>query len=289
MLRLVKGLFSRPIFTSRMKTADMDNKSRYIDKIIGEEVKNFSKQFLADYKKTGKKADNIINKKNNIFIEALGDKVVAQSALMRSLDSSLGNRIEKIAMRIAEKNYIVKKEVDGYISQKSTDAIARLLESYKSRSRSPKTDDVEKIDKEDKKGRKEKRHFTDYYLVPREDSSKKYLVELKIGGDLDNKKARSEKEALLEQYVILRSSKEIDPKDEVKIFFCTAYNKDGEGKYWKQERVRQFFADSEIKVGKDFWNFVANSPDGYKTVKKSYLKHAHYLKDALQKIVDRYA
>lgn len=267
----------------------MDKKLQYIDKIVEEEVKDFSKQFLADYKKSGKKSSNITNKKNNIFIEALGDKVVAQSALMRSLDSSLGNRIEKIAKRIAEKNFIVKKEVNGYISQKSIDAIARLLEGYKNRSRSPKTGDVEKIYKEDKRTRKKKRHFSDYYLVPRKDLSKKYLVELKIGGDLDNKKARSEKEALLEQYVILRNSKGIRPNDKIKILFCTAYNKDGEGKYWKQERVRQFFADSEIKVGKDFWNFIADSPDGYKTVKGSYLKHAYHLKDALQKIIDRYA
>lgn len=33
-----------------------------------------------------------------------------------------------------------------------------------------------------------------------------YLIELKIGGDLDNKKARSEKEALLEQYCILANA-----------------------------------------------------------------------------------
>ena len=47
-----------------------------------------------------------------------------------------------------------------------------------------------------------KRHESDYYLLDKE-TGMHYLIELKIGGDLDNKKARSEKEALLEQYCIL--------------------------------------------------------------------------------------
>ena len=47
-----------------------------------------------------------------------------------------------------------------------------------------------------------KRHESDYYLIDQE-TGMHYLIELKIGGDLDNKKARSEKEALLEQYCIL--------------------------------------------------------------------------------------
>lgn len=266
----------------------MDKRLQYIDKIIEEEMRDFSKQFASDYKKTGKKASNIVNKKNNIFVSTLGDNVVVNSALMRSLDSSLGNRIEKIAYRIAEKNYIVKKEVDGYISQSSINAIAKLLESYKNRSKKPKTNDVEIIYKEHGKGSKEKRHFSDYFLIPKKDNAKKYILELKIGGDLDNKKARSEKEALLEQYVILRHSKDIKPNDTVKIFFCTAYNKDGEGKRWQQERVRQFFADSEIKIGKDFWNFITVSPWGYETVKKLYSKHAGPLKKVLQKLIDQH-
>lgn len=48
----------------------------------------------------------------------------------------------------------------------------------------------------------QKRHESDYYLFD-EETGMHYLIELKIGGDLDSKKARSEKEALLEQYCIL--------------------------------------------------------------------------------------
>lgn len=261
----------------------------YVDEIIEREIKDFATSFLHDYvADKGKKGSNIINKKNNIFIAALGDEVTVYSALMRSLDSSLGNRLEKIAKEIAKENYIVKNGVEGYMPEESIDAIAELLDKYHSRSKKPDGSDLETIYRKHGKELKSS-EVSDYYLTLKSDPHQKFLIELKIGGDLDNKKAESEKRALLQQYVILRNSDEIQPEDNVKIFFCTAYNKYGEDAKWTQERVRQFFSDSEIKVGKDFWNFFCASPDGYEVVKASYLKHAHYLRDALKAIVEHYA
>ena len=104
----------------------------------------------------------------------------------------------------------------------------------------------------------------------------------KIGGDLDNKKARSEKEALLEQYAILRNA--LGPDQQVFIRFATAYNRFGEGAAWKQERVRQFFADAELLIGCDFWNFVCKSDDGYALVLDEYKKNAPLIIDALNNI-----
>ncbi|GAG40052.1 unnamed protein product, partial [marine sediment metagenome] len=150
----------------------------------------------------------------------------------------------------------------------------------------PKIKDIGLISLGNSKQKKKKtKKFSDYYLTFKRDQSKKFLIELKIGGDLDNKKAKSEKDSLLRQYVLLKNSKEVKPGDKVKILFCTAYNKDGEGKTWKQERVRQYFSKEEIKIGKDFWDFICNSPKGYEVVKASYLKHSHFLKDALKKII----
>jgi len=54
------------------------------------------------------------------------------------------------------------------------------------------------------------------------------------------------------------------------MFFATAYNRFGEGKPWKQERVRQFFSDDELLIGKDFWDFVCKSDEGYKIVLDAY-------------------
>lgn len=272
-----------------MLKSDMADNLDYIDKIIEEEIKGFSEQFFKDYcDNDGKKRKNIVNKNNNFFISALGRDIILYSALVRSLDSSLGNRIQTIAQRIAEKNYIVKTKIEGQIPKNAVDAIADLLDEYEHH-RIPKEGDIETIYKEAGVKEEVKGHKSDYYLTLKTNPSKKFLMELKIGGDLDNKKAQSEKVSLLKQYVILRNSRDIAPKDDVKIFFCTAYNKNGENEKWVQERVGQFFSENEIKVGRDFWNFVSNSPGGYEAVKTSYAKHAHYLKDTLKKIVAHYS
>ena len=74
----------------------------------------------------------MINSKiHNVFIAALGYEVQYYSALCRSLDSSLGNMIETLAMSIAELHYEVKRHVDGVLYKKQTDFIAELLERYK--------------------------------------------------------------------------------------------------------------------------------------------------------------
>jgi len=109
---------------------------------------------------------------------------------------------------------------------------------------------------------------------------------LKIGGDLDNKKARAEKEALLEQFAILSNT--LERNTSIKIFFATAYNRYGEGKPWRQERVRQFFADEELLIGQDFWNFVCRSDSGYELVLNAYRENAELIKRALESIKTTY-
>lgn len=267
----------------------MSSDLTYVDKIIETEIKDFAENFLKDYcgEKASKKV-NILSKKNNIFIVALGEEITVYSTLMRSLDSSLGNRIEKIAKIIAENNFVVKNKIEGYIPKKSVDAIADLLDRYENHLKVPEGKDIETVFYKSEATSKVKGHKSDYYLTLKSDPRQKYLIELKIGGDLDNKKAQAEKEALLKQYVLLRNSEEIKPSDKVGIFFCTAYNKYGEDAGWTQQRVRQFFSENEIKIGKDFWNFFCNSAQGYEVVKNSYFKHSHFLKDALQKIIKHF-
>jgi len=105
-------------------------------------------------------------------------------------------------MSIAELSFGVSREVTGYLTDVQTGKIARLLEEYKRRIKRPEVSDYAPLI--DKRGDslRQVRHDSDYYLLDRE-TGLHYLIELKIGGDLDNKKARSEKEALLEQYAIL--------------------------------------------------------------------------------------
>lgn len=181
--------------------------------------------------------DGTINMKiHNVFIAALGPEIQYYSALARSLDSSLGNMLEKMAIRIATLHYTVSQHVEGCLYKEQTDYIAELLEKYKRHAQKPSVLDYQGITK--RIGDIiQKRHESDYYLYD-EVTGMRYLIELKIGGDLDNKKARSEKEALLEQYCILTNQL---GEDKVKILFATAYNRYGEGKPWRQGRVLQFF------------------------------------------------
>ena len=109
---------------------------------------------------------------------------------------------------------------------------------------------------------------------------------MKIGGDLDNKKARAEKEAILEQYAILGNR--LGKTSNIKIYFATAYNRYGEDRAWRQERVRQFFGEDELLIGKDFWNFICKSENGYRYVLDSYRENAHYIREALERIKETY-
>ena len=103
---------------------------------------------------------------------------------------------------------------------------------------------------------------------------------------MDNKKARSEKEALLEQYCILANT--LGSAEKVRICFATAYNRYGEGNPWRQGRVLQFFSKEELLISCDFWNMVCKSDDGYDIIIDEYKKNAHLIIDALRSIKQVY-
>jgi hypothetical protein len=223
---------------------------------------------------------------HNVFIAALGKEIQYYSALARSLDSSLGNMLENMAINIANLFYEVHTSVDGHITTKQINHISDILESYTRNAKKPEIKDYQQLREEPaEKDIINKRKASDYYLIDKTSNSH-HLIELKIGGDLDNKKARSEKEAILEQYSILSNS--LPNKTIITIHFATAYNRYGEGKPWNQSRVLQFFAKDELLIGKDFWNFICKSSSGYATVIDEYTKSAPLITSALNKIKKSY-
>lgn len=266
--------------------ADIIDKERAIRVIVSNAVKSYANGFSTGHLAEIDDENGVINMKiHNVFIAALGPEIQYYSALARSLDSSLGNMLETMAISIAKLNYTVDQHVEGILYKEQTDYIAELLEQYKrsTNRRKPKISDYQGIT--EMTGTAEtKRHESDYYLIDNE-TGMHYLIELKIGGDLDNKKARSEKEALLEQYCILTNR--LGEKN-VKIFFATAYNRYGEGKLWTQGRVRQFFCEEELCISRDFWNLVCKSVQGYDIVIDEYKKNAHFINEALDEIKDAY-
>ena len=262
------------------------NKEKAIRSIVSGAVKSYANGFSTRHLAEVDDENGVINMKiHNVFIAALGPEIQYYSALARSLDSSLGNMLESMAISIAALNYEVSQHVEGVLYKGQTDYIAELLEQYKRSSdrRVPKISDYLGITKMIGTAQT-KRHESDYYLIDNE-TGMNYLIELKIGGDLDNKKARSEKEALLEQYCILTNRL---GEDKVKILFATAYNRYGEGKPWTQGRVRQFFCEDELCISRDFWNLVCKSENGYDIVIDEYKKNAHFINEALDEIKDAY-
>ena len=231
--------------------------------------------------------EGTINMKiHNIFIKVLGKEIQYYSSLARSLDSSLGNMLETMAINIAKLSYEVYDSVEGEISTQQINAISNILEEYTRHIKKPDIKDYQILRNNVKlKDVFHKRKASDYYLI---DLSKKehHLIELKIGGDLDNKKSRSEKEAILEQYAILSNS--LPKNAKISIHFATAYNRFGEGNEWNQSRVLQFFAKEELLIGKDFWNFICKLNNGYDIVIDEYSKSAHLIVAALNHIKKLY-
>ncbi len=265
----------------------MNNDEKAIRAIVSGCIEAYASGFSHRHLAELDDEEGVINMKiHNVFIAALGSDIQYYSALARSLDSSLGNILEKMAIKIASLYYEVSQHVEGNISHEQTEYIATILEEYKRHARKPKISDYVKIgDLYKSSSSINRRHESDYYLIDK-DSDMHYLIELKIGGDLDNKKARSEKEALLEQYCILVNT--LGSQENVKIYFATAYNRYGEGKPWKQGRVLQFFAEDELLISRNFWNMVCKSDEGYDIVLDEYKKCAHYIIEALAEIKKAY-
>ena len=93
---------------------------------------------------------------------------------------------------------------------------------------------------------------------------------------------------MLQEYFILKNSLRDRQDEKIKLYFGTAYNKYGENSEWKQERVKQFFAEEELLIGKDYWNFVCDDPEGFSIVFEQYKKSAEYIKDTLERIKELY-
>lgn len=262
-----------------------------IRNLVKSNIKTFAQAFSQRHIGEVNNPNGTINMKiHNVFIAALGSELQYYTALVRSFDSSLGNMLESLAISIAEFFYEVDNKVEGPLYPQQTAKIAELLEAYKNK-RNPKKvsvldyEKLRKIEQPKSKTIKTKTHVSDYYLYDAT-SKEHFLIELKIGGDLDNKKARAEKEALFEQYAILSNIKGKNAK--IKCYFATAYNRFGEGKPWKQGRVKQFFSEEELLIGKEFWNFICKSNNGYDIVIDEYKKNADIIKNALDVIKDEY-
>lgn len=255
-----------------------------IKAIVDSSIQSFIDGFEWRYTNDKGNPNGVINmKKNNCFIAELGEEFMFYSAFVRSFDSSFGKVLENMGNNIAKLTYEVRGNINSYLLPQQSQHMDYLMAEYEKHEK-PSVEDYNKficvIPRNIESYRKT--HITDNYFY---DPLKKkhYLLELKAGGDLDNKKSKAEKISLLQQYFLLKNSL-LETDETVEIFFATAYNKFGEGNEWKQERVQQFFAKEELLIGKEYWNFCCDSEHGFDIVFEQYKKSAYKLREAFDRI-----
>lgn len=265
-------------------------KQKAIEIVVDTAIDSFAQGLISRYTDEVDDVNGVINmKKNNCFIAELGEEFMFYSAFVRSFDSSFGNILEKMGNNIAKLSYEVKGNIDSFILPDQVSRISSILDSYVDHTTTPNINHYStylSIYPKDITSYK-RTHITDNYFYCKE-KNEHYLIELKASGDLDNKKARAEKTALLEEYFLLKNQLKDDTTAKIKIFFGTAYNKFGEGRVWKQERVRQFFSDDELLIGTEYWNFVCNDENGFNIVFNQYKKSADKIRTALTEIKGMY-
>ncbi len=264
-------------------------KKRAIEQIVDASITNFADGFELRYSKEVSDPRGVINsKKNNCFMAELGAEFMFYSAFVRSFDSSFGNVLENMGNNIAQLSYEVRDTITSFFLPQQSQAMDYIIAEYE-RHAKPKVSDYENVNVIYPKDVRSysKAHATDNYFYNPE-TNEHFVIELKAGGDLDNKKSKAEKVALLQEYFILKNSLRNEPEQKIKIFFGTAYNMYGEGQEWKQERVKQFFAEDELLIGKDYWNFVCNDNEGFSVIFEQYKKSCIKIKSSLERIKSLY-
>lgn len=263
-------------------------KIKAINEIIDSSIKSFADGFEVRHMKELNNPDGVINsKKNNVFIAELGEEFMFYSAFVRSFDSSFGNVLENIGNSIAKLSYEVKGRIESYIVPQQMQHIDYLITSYDEHV-TPRKEDYEDftwVKPRDITSYITTHETDNYFYCP--EKKEHYIIELKAGGDLDNKKAKAEKIELMKEYFLLKNKLE-GTGEKIEILFATAYNKFGEGQEWRQSQVKQYFDEKELLIGKDYWNFVCDDVNGFDIVFEQYKKSSKYIKEAILNIKSFY-
>jgi hypothetical protein len=194
------------------------------------------------------------------------------SELGRSFDSRMGTVIENIAFDICKLNYDeVSKYVVGELFVEQCNHISQVLSKYENKETRtiPEISDYSQFQVLSSSKATTMRKKCDICV---RDGNKHYIIEVKLGGDMDNKKSQSEKKNLLERYFIKTNElRKLNQRGSVKIFLGTAYNCCGEDEF-NQARVLQYFNRKELLIGKEFWNFIARSEEGAALIWDEFIK-----------------
>lgn len=263
-------------------------RERAIRAIVDVAIKSFAEGFESRHVSEVDDPEGTLNmKKNNCFIRVLGADFMFYSSFVRSFDSSFGHVLEDMGKAIAKFTYETHKTIESYILPEQVSHISKLVDDYEDHRIKIETSQYEKfyyITPANTDSFKAK-HDCDNWFFDRANKTH-YLIELKAGGDLDKDKAKSQKLSAMKQYFLLKNKVPADHKIYIK--FATAYNKYGEGNPWHQSNVDNFFAKEELLIGRDYWNFVCNDPDGFNIVMDQYKESAEHIRGSIFNIMRAY-
>lgn len=264
-------------------------KERKIREKVRNHIEEFVNKFEKRYMKELHASTGVVNsKRNNAFISQLGNEFMFYSAFCRSFDSSFGKVLEKLANDIATISYeVILEDISSYLLPEQIQRKSNIMNEYDKHVK-PKIEDYANLKayKPENIDSFKKEHVTDNHFY-NPTTKEHFIIELKAGGDLDTKKAKSEKEALLDEYFILKNSL-VGKEDDVRIYLATAYNRYGEDSEWHQDRVKQYFSEDELLIGRKYWDFVCDDEDGYNIVMDEYKKCSKCILDALERIKKAY-
>lgn len=263
-------------------------KTALIEQIVDARISKFANSFaerhIADLN-AGR--GPLLAKKNNDFIYALGADFAVDSAFSRSFDSALGKMLETLGQQLASMFYQGKNGIDSVIYQDQVDLINKLLLEYDSKTCSPEIKDYSKFVSNGINAMP-MHHATDncFYDVK---TGIWHIIEVKFGCDLDIKKAKVEKLELLKQYFLMKNFiAKTGGKDKVQIHLAAAYNSQGEGNKWKNDRVLRYFSRDEMLIGSKYWNLVCKNSDAYSVIQNAYKRNVELIAAARKKILEEY-
>ena len=160
---------------------------------------------------------------NNPFILAIeNEKLIKYSSFCRSLDSRLGYFIEKLAKEIVN------------------DRFENLSDSEKEKVKSKTNIKVD--------------------LCFLKDGTWN-VIELKAGGNIDSKKAKSERNNLDAVKLTVAKMK----RQKTVFFYATAYKS-----FDENEAGYKNFSKEELLIGKDFWEFICDDSASYEYILKTF-------------------
>jgi len=228
--------------------------------------------------------DNEINiNSHNLLFSVLGNEIKDYIGYLSFFNSSLGNMLENLAMSIASLFYQVSQKVGGTLYYEQASYIEELINTYNNRN-TPSVNDYNLLRIIKHNNQKiENTQDCNYYLLDKEKDAHYLIV---FDYELKNKNSSFLKKKLLEQYAILSNT--LSTPAAIYCYFASAYNRFDEDKEWGQSSVRQFFSEKELLIGKDFWNFVCKSHNGFEIVIDEFRKNSLYLTQVLDKYLVRY-